>query len=698
MFRQILALAAVLVVLAAIVAPAAAGVPVPQLISPPAYGAMLDNGRTDRLDDIVWDFDWSDVPGASHYHLYVIHSGSWIPVIDRPDLTQSSFHDVSPGAYIIDANRFAWTWKVRAKVDGVWGDWSPVRTFDVEPVNTDPPSLGEVALIVDPALLPGIRAGLDQFEADLRSDGYTVVERVAAFATPGDLRSYLVSTKVARPGLVGAILIGDMPHAYQWVVPASAFNPVTPGAPDEVISFQYYCDLDGVFSASPGYMSPGGHAFSFDQHTGNTDWEIWVGVLPMYKGDYGLTTAALNRYFVKNHSYRAGGCQLPRAFLEIYEHYSPTTLKQHYQILASLRTGVHAWTPYSSAPNAHFYFDSAPMGLSIAQGYQALSAGLADFTVGGAHGTWAGHGGMTISWVEHNPFSTIFFWSGACSVGNLDYSDNFLTSVLYSPTSAVLVARGTTSDSTGLGTNADGSFGHNIATALAGGACFGAAILRHVNVPLVYPWSLEPELHYAPSVVLGDPTLTVRPVPAEPATVIIGGPPRHSSTPSASFLFSGSDDQTPVLGLSYAWRLDGGSWSPWSANTTVLLPSLAQGVHTFYVKARDGAGQEDLTPASRRFVVDTSAPQTSILSGPAGTIVATTAAFTYTGTDNYTGTAQLLYSWRLDGGSWSLWSSSTTAHLTGLGHGAHVFYVKVKDEAGNEDPTPARRLFTVSVP
>ena len=51
--------------------------------------------------------------------------------------------------------------------------------------------------------------------------------------------------------------------------------------------------------------------------------------------------------------------------------------------------------------------------------------------------------------------------------GDLDHADNFLTSTLYSPTSDVLIAKGTTNDSGGMGNNSNGFFGHNIATALA---------------------------------------------------------------------------------------------------------------------------------------------------------------------------------------------------------------------------------------
>jgi hypothetical protein len=44
--------------------------PAPTLIYP-EDGEILDNGRTDYRDYRIWDFGWSDVAGATGYHLYV---------------------------------------------------------------------------------------------------------------------------------------------------------------------------------------------------------------------------------------------------------------------------------------------------------------------------------------------------------------------------------------------------------------------------------------------------------------------------------------------------------------------------------------------------------------------------------------------------------------------------------------------------
>jgi len=369
-----------------------------------------------------------------------------------------------------------------------------------------------VALIVDPSLYGGISANLTQFEVDLCAAGYRIIEYLSDFANPDEVRNYLINlynTETSQP-LAGFFLIGDIPHAYQWVTLTSA-NPSIPDLNEEVISYQFYSDLNGSFGQSPSYTSPGGHSYSYDLHSGDLNWEIWVGVLPLYKGDIALTIDAINRYFQKNHTYRTGGYSLPRAFLQINEHRTATTPAEHTSAMNDMTSGQYAWTPFSSDPTAQIYFNSTSAGLTVEQGYTALSNGVADFTVGDAHGYWGGHGLLDIAWAESNPIQTIFFWSNGCAVGNLDQPDNFLTSVLYSPTSLVLLAKGTTNDSGGMGTNSDGFFGHNIATALSAGASLGDAVLAHVNVPLISPWSSSREFHTATTILLGDPTLILPP-------------------------------------------------------------------------------------------------------------------------------------------------------------------------------------------
>lgn len=390
----------------------------------------------------------------------------------------------------------------------------PVATESDQPQATPelPCNAGNeaVALIVDPQLEHDIRISLQQFEDDLCGEGYSVVTSNSAYSTAGEVRAFLADLYVDTGAmLVGAILIGDIPHAYQWVT-MEYTNPDIPTLMEEVISFQYFADLDGVFDQSPGYISPGGHSESFDIHEGDVDWELWIGVLPLYRGDYGQTISAVNWYFAKNHEYRSGESLISQGFMQISEHFEAMSMTDHERIMSDFRDGTYAWTPFSLDPGAQFFFDSHPTGMSADDGYNRLSDGEADFVVAQGHGYWGGHGRIDIAWVESHYMRTVFFWSDGCAVGNLDFEENFLASVLYSPLSLVVVAKGTTNNSGGMGTNSDGFFGHNIATAMDAGASIGDALVSHVNVPLIYPWDGSREFHFATPVLLGDPTLRLR--------------------------------------------------------------------------------------------------------------------------------------------------------------------------------------------
>jgi dipeptidyl aminopeptidase/acylaminoacyl peptidase len=91
---------------------------------------------------------------------------------------------------------------------------------------------------------------------------------------------------------------------------------------------------------------------------------------------------------------------------------------------------------------------------------------------------------------------------------------------------------------------------------------------------------------------------------------------------------------------------------------------------------------------------DTTPPDTAITAGPSGPINSATPSFAFTATDDRTATAELQYSIRLDQGAWTSYFASTTAMLATV-DGAHTFYVRARDAAGNEDPSPAERSFSV---
>ncbi|PWU25603.1 MAG: hypothetical protein C5B48_00470, partial [Candidatus Rokuibacteriota bacterium] len=202
------------------------------------------------------------------------------------------------------------------------------------------------------------------------------------------------------------------------------------------------------------------------------------------------------------------------------------------------------------------------------------------------------------------------------------------------------------------------------------------------------------------STTCGQETVVVDATP--PDTTITSGPTGAIPAPgSATFTWSGTDDVTSAANLVFAFRLDPiePAFSAFGSATSRTYTGLAPGSYTFLVKARDGVGNEDLTPANRSFsVVDATPPDTTITSGPTGAIPAPgSATFTWTGTDGVTAAASLVFAFRLDPiePTFSAFGSATSTAYAGLAPGAYTFLVKARDAAGNEDPTPATQAFSV---
>jgi large repetitive protein len=85
---------------------------------------------------------------------------------------------------------------------------------------------------------------------------------------------------------------------------------------------------------------------------------------------------------------------------------------------------------------------------------------------------------------------------------------------------------------------------------------------------------------------------------------------------------------------------------------------------------------------------DTTPPDTTINSGPSGTIKQNNASFTFSYSE-----ANSTFECSLDSGAFSACSSPKT--YTGLAQGSHTFRVRAKDAAGNIDATPASRAWMV---
>jgi len=176
-----------------------------------------------------------------------------------------------------------------------------------------------------------------------------------------------------------------------------------------------------------------------------------------------------------------------------------------------------------------------------------------------------------------------------------------------------------------------------------------------------------------------------------PQTSVETGPGAATAATSASFTYSGD-----ALGgsdvSSYECRLDGGAFVA-CLDDGKSYAGLAEGEHTFRVRALDAAGNADESPASRSWVVDTIAPETSIDSGPDALTTSTAASFTYDG-DALGGTAVSRFECRVDEAAFETCPTSGAVYA-GLADGEHRFEVRAVDAAGNADRSSASRSWTV---
>jgi hypothetical protein len=166
-----------------------------------------------------------------------------------------------------------------------------------------------------------------------------------------------------------------------------------------------------------------------------------------------------------------------------------------------------------------------------------------------------------------------------------------------------------------------------------------------------------------------------------PDTTLTSTPAATSNQSSAAFAFTATE-----TGSTFQCQLDAGVWS--ACTSPKSLSGLADGSHTFQVRAIDAAGNIDATPATFTWTIDASPPDTQITSAPPALTAQTSASFSFTATE-----AGSTFQCQLDGGAWAACTSPRS--LSGLADGSHTFQVRAIDPLGNVDPTPAAFTWTV---
>lgn len=227
-------------------------------------------------------------------------------------------------------------------------------------------------------------------------------------------------------------------------------------------------------------------------------------------------------------------------------------------------------------------------------------------------------------------------------------------------------------------------------------ATFDCRIDKEAMQPCQSPYTRTlPDGSHSFSVRASDPSGKSDGTPAErvwtidtvaPETTITVAPPAADNTVNPSFEFTSNEDN-----VSFDCSIDGGGFT--GCDSGIVVGSLADGQHVFLVRARDRAGNIDPVPAQHGWTIDTRLPDTQIFSGPSGSTASTSAMFQFSSPNPGVNPT---YQCQLDGGGFADCPPPSKSYAN-LAEGTHTFMVRVRNGAGNADPTPATRTWTVDL-
>ncbi len=168
-----------------------------------------------------------------------------------------------------------------------------------------------------------------------------------------------------------------------------------------------------------------------------------------------------------------------------------------------------------------------------------------------------------------------------------------------------------------------------------------------------------------------------------PQTTIDTAPAATVYVNSVTIAFSANESGATLEG-----SLDGTAFA--AVTSPVTLSSLADGAHSYQVRARDAAGNVDATPATAQWTVLAGPPNTTIDTSPPAATTDSTASFTFSSNK-----PDSTFEVSLDGDAFA--AAQSPLNLTGLAIGAHTIAIRATDNSSQTDPTPAIFNWAVDV-
>jgi hypothetical protein len=164
------------------------------------------------------------------------------------------------------------------------------------------------------------------------------------------------------------------------------------------------------------------------------------------------------------------------------------------------------------------------------------------------------------------------------------------------------------------------------------------------------------------------------------ATAPVGGGTIYYKQASLDNISFADGKGTPFIQSSTDTTINNATSTKQNVNSTSGLVVLASDINSKYYL------HNTLNLTSNN--VDTTPPDTTIDSGPSGTVGEKSATFTFSSSE-----PNSTFECKLDGAAFS--ACSSPKKYTGLANGSHTFQVRATDAARNTDATPASRTWTV---
>ena len=171
-------------------------------------------------------------------------------------------------------------------------------------------------------------------------------------------------------------------------------------------------------------------------------------------------------------------------------------------------------------------------------------------------------------------------------------------------------------------------------------------------------------------------------VATPPDTAITIKPDSLTTSTAGSISFTSADATA-----TFECSLDSGAFA--TCSSLYSFSGLTDGSHTFSVRAKDAAGNYDLTAASYSWTIDTTPPDTSITGQPPDPAITNSGSFNFSSSE-----AGSTFQCSMDGAAYT--TCGPPYGFSGLADGSHTFSIRAIDAIGNIDPIPAAFTWTVT--